>query len=143
MIKKIYFWIQFLLGLLFLGIGILLSFGWIWELIIEPDGKMLLDWQLTLPVAFLSTLIFLELGLYLFYKILANNFFNKIIKNCNYLLMSGSGMLIIFFLIVVIKDGFPSDFFVFLIAFIMIAVPTLIFTITYKLNRSLQIESNN
>jgi hypothetical protein len=136
--NKIYFWGQFLFGLLFLIIGIFVSLGWIWQLIIEPDGKMLLDWQFTVPLAFLSSLIFLELGLYLFYKIFPNNFFNKILKICNYLLLLTSIMKIVLCLSLLFSNSNYRDFFCIVITFIIIMVSSLIFMITLKLKRILQ-----
>jgi hypothetical protein len=143
MIKKIYFWFQFLLGLLFLGVGIFGASCWIWDLTFDPDGRMPLSWEFYIPEAFLSVFICLELGLYVLYKLFRNDFFKRMFKGCNYLLMLGSAMLIIFFFIMGVENGFLSDFFDFLFNFIIIAIPTLIFTITYKLNRTLHAESNN
>lgn len=56
------------LGFVFMGAGIFVSYGWIDVLILNPRGKLLLDWNHYVPMAIVTSLLFLVPSIYLFFK---------------------------------------------------------------------------
>jgi hypothetical protein len=130
--KKLIFFqlLNLSIGVTSLSLGFFISIVWVNYLIINPRGKMILDWQYYVPMAMISSCIFIVIGAYVTNKIWRTSFWKIVFQWSNAILILGCIGLIL--ALTQIQDFF-TELDAFLWGLTVSLIPLIILVVSLKL----------